>query len=343
MTRTRLLFISILGVGAIATGFVLHNHVVNVRAAKLEKAVAPAPYFPAGSMWTKDVSHAPVDPQSSTIISWLAGAGGWGYGRMQIDFNIRVLQANANTSRVPFRQGGHFYGEDSDHVSSVPLPPGGGMEGQSGYQCNIHESDCHFIVVDRSHAKLYEAYEANVSDGALYANGIVVWDLNRIYPPSERGDQCSSVDASGMPIAPLLFNADELAVGHINHALRFALPNQRIRASFFVHPATHIGGPRGPVTAPPMGAHFRLKSTFDMSKLSPAGQVVARALQKYGMYLSDGGNAALTAQNDRDTQTKYADLDFDSHALTPIKVTDFEVLDLGTPIKYNGNCRLHDQ
>ena len=60
----------------------------------------------------------------------------------------------------------------------------------------------------------------------------------------------------------------------------------------------------------PMGAHFRLKASYDLSQLSPAAQVVARAMQKYGMFLSDGGNIALTAQSDADTTAKYADVDF---------------------------------
>jgi serine/threonine-protein kinase len=143
-----------------------------------------------------------------------------------------------------------------------------------------------------------------LSGGLVTANFLAVWDLNRVYPPSERGDQCTSADADGMPIAPMLFNADELAAGHIDHAIRFILPNPRIRAHVFVHPATHAGAPRGPVDAPPMGARFRLKASFDMSKLTPAAQVVARAMQKYGMVLSDGGNIALTAQGDQDTVAK---------------------------------------
>ena len=188
------------------------------------------------------------------------------------------------------------------HVSTFPLPAGGGIEGQSGYQCPIDEDDCHLIVADRSHGKLYEAYQANYADNLSTANFVAVWDLNRVYPPSGRGDQCTSADAAGFPIAPLLFNADELASGSINHAIRFILPNPRIRAHVFVHPATHAGAPRGPVSAPPMGAHFRLKASFDLSKLTPAAQVVARAMQKYGMFLSDGGNIALTAQSDQTPQ-----------------------------------------
>ncbi len=212
------------------------------------------------------------------------------------------------------------------------------MEGSGDYQCNVDNSDCHLIVVDRSQAKLYEAYQANYDQNVLTATFMAVWDLNRVYPPSGRGDQCTSADAAGFPIAPLLFNADELATGSINHAIRFILPNPRIRAHVFVHPATHAGSPRGPDTAPPMGARFRLKASFDMSKLTPAAQVVARAMQKYGMFLSDGGGIALTAQSDRDTNAKYADVDFDTHSLWPLKVTDFEVLDLGTPIRLTDDC-----
>ena len=338
MKPLKTLVISMVGIAAILAGYVLHNHIVKVKAARQEHAVAPSAYFPAGAIWTKDISHAPLDPQSSTIIAWLADAGGWGFGKMNVDFGLRVLQANANTPFVPFRKGSGFYTGDSDMVSTFPLPAGGGIEGAPGYQCNTEQGDCHLIVADRGHGKLYEAYQANYADGALSATGLVVWDLNRIYPPSGRGDQCSSTDAAGFPIAPLLFNADELAAGSINHAIRFILPNPRIRAHVFVHPATHAGAPLGPVTAPPMGAHFRLKASFDLSKLTPAAQVVARAMQKYGMFLSDGGNMALTAQNDRDTTAKYTDMDFGSHDLQALKVTDFEVLELGTPIRRDSDC-----
>ena len=336
--RRTLLFVALLGVFLLGIGLAVHHHTVLVRAAKLDHVTPPAPYFPAGSIWTQDVSNAPVDPESTKIIRWLDGAGGWGKGRMQIDFGIRVLQANASTPMVPFRKGDGFMSPDSDSIKEFPLPAGGGIEAQSGYQCNIDENDCHLIVVDRQQGKLYEAYQANMVKDAMTANFVAIWDMNRVYPPSGRGEQCTSADAAGFPIAPLLFSADEIASGSINHALRFILPNQRIRAGVYVHPATHAGGPRGPDDAPPYGAHLRLKASFDISKLSPAAQVVARAMQKYGIYLADGGNIALTAQNDMDTQVKYADLEFGSHDLQSLKVTDFEVLDYGKPIRLTFDC-----
>ena len=337
MKHVKKLLTLILGVGIIVTGYCLHHHVVKVKAAKLDHAAAPANYFPAGAIWTQDISHAPLDPQSSAIIGWLADAGGWGFGRMQIDFGLRVLQANAATPRVPL-VGSTPNAFAADHISTFPLPAGGGIEGVSGYQCDVRGADCHLIVVDRGSHKLYEAYLANYAENVLHADFVVAWDLNRIYPPSGLGDQCTSTDAAGFPIAPLLFNADEIAAGSINHAIRFTLPNPRIRAHVFVHPATHAGSPHGPMNAPPMGAHFRLKASYDVSKLMPEAQVVARAMQKYGMFLSDGGNIALTAQSDADTKAKYADLDFDSHSLKDLKVTDFEVIEMGTPIHLTDDC-----
>ena len=338
MTYPRALLFAILGIGAVVGGLALHNHIVQAKVAKVGPAATTTPYFPAGSEWTKDISNAPLDANSDATIAWLASAGGWGMGRMQVDFSIRAMQTTPTTPMVPFHPGKVFYAKDSDLVETVPLPEGGGFEGHDGYQCPVDEEDCHFLVADRAHGKLYEAWQTAYTEGAISATFIGVWDLNRVYPPSGRGDQCTSADAAGLPITPLLFNADELAVGSINHAIRFILPNPRIRRGVFVHPATHAGAPHGPPDAPAMGARFRLKASYDVSQLTPAAQVVARAMQKYGMFLSDGGNIALTAQSDLDTKAKYKDLDFGSHDLQALKVTDFEVIEGGTPIPLKDNC-----
>lgn len=338
MSYSKALLFSILGIGVVVAGLALHIRIARANTQKTAQNAATAPYFPQGAPWTQDISNAPVDPTSGQIIRFLASAGGWGDGRMQTDFSIRVVQASPTSPFVPFHQGPGFFASDSDIVSIVPLPAGGGLEGQQGYQCPIDQGDCHYIVADRHQAKLYEAWEANYADGALSAQFLAVWDLNRLYPPSGRGEQCTSADAAGLPIAPLLFNADEIAAGSINHALRFVLPNPRIRAGSYVHPATHAGAPRGPVDAPPMGARFRLKSTFDISQLTPAAQVVAASMQRYGMFLADGGDIALTAQSDQDTTAKYAVLGFGARDLQSIKVTDFEVLDLGPLIRSSHDC-----
>jgi hypothetical protein len=66
--------------------------------------------------------------------------------------------------------------------------------------------------------------------------------------------------------------------------------------------------------------------------------VVARALQKYGMILADGGNVALTARDDRFTTHKWSEVGFDSHSLQAITAADFEVVDFGAVIPLTYDC-----
>ena len=115
---------------------------------------------------------------------------------------------------------------------------------------------------------------------------MAIWDWTRPYPGSLRGDVCTSADASGGLVAPLLFTAEEVAAGHIDHAIRFILPNTRIQDRQYVRPATHGTG-NGTArwaqdSGVPYGARFRLHAGFDTSRLTAGAKVVAAALVKYG-------------------------------------------------------------
>lgn len=287
--------------------------------------------------WSRDVTSAPVDPASSTIIANLAAAGGFGNGRLQIDFSITVLHADASTPFQSFDPTGDFYTPDCD-LAPVPVPAGGALEGEPGYSC-AHDGDCHLIVLHQPSNRLYEMWRADISDGVFSGGCLAIWDLDRIYPASGRGEQCSSADAAGYPIAPLLFTADELAAGHIDHAIRFILPNARMQAGVYVHPATHAGGPSGQ-GMPPYGSRFRLRPDYPLASLPDEGtRTIARALQTYGMLLADGGNIALTAADDRFTTAKWEDvLPSGSTGLAAIHVTDFVMIDAGSRIPLTYDC-----
>ena len=90
--------------------------------------------------------------------------------------------------------------------------------------------------------------------------------------------------------------------------------------------------------APSYGVHFRLRADYPVDSLPTAGaKVVARAMQKNGMYHADGGNIALTAQSDRHTTAKWSGL-LGPSDLQALRVTDFEVIDHGTPISVTNDC-----
>ncbi|HUJ28629.1 MAG TPA: hypothetical protein VLW85_21550 [Myxococcales bacterium] len=300
--------------------------------------------FEENEPWTKDVSGALKDCRSDAIIAALGQQGGWGNGNnLQIDFAIPLFFADGGTPRqVVNGVSGYCYnGPDCDPVPfTMPMPAGGNMEGSSTYTCNTHSNDCHLLVVETQEQKLYELYNATqVGGGGFTALGAFKWDLTKAYPDNLRGDQCTSADAAGFPIAALLPTADEVASGAVNHALRFILPNARMKADVYVHPATHAGSPSSAnANAPPYGVRFRLKASFDDSAYDAAEKVIIHAMKKYGMLLSDGGNIALTFADDRTSASKWAALGIDSHSFNSIGVSNFEVVDLTPEIALTDDC-----
>lgn len=298
-----------------------------------------ADYFPHESVWYLDISNTALDAQSDDIINWLNNEDGWGNGNVfQIDFSIKILSLNKTVAKKTFIKTDDFFSPDCDD-QPVPVPDSGSIEGNPGYEC-ADDGDCHLIVADWDEKLLYEMWRANITGGTFYGGCLVVWDMTRNYPPSGRGDQCTSADAAGFPIAPLLFNADEVAGGEIKHAIRFILPNARIRHGVYVYPATHsTNAASGGGNAPPYGTRLRLKRDFDMTRLpNEAARVVARGLQKYGMFLSDGGNIPLTAGSDMYTTAKWPGL-LETRDLQAIQVTDFEMVEAGARIPYTGDCQ----
>jgi serine/threonine-protein kinase len=292
------------------------------------------PYFTMPMFFNNDVHALAKAANSDTIIAALVAAGGWGNSnRMQIDFDLDVLTASASTPKQLFTPTLDFFSPDCD-LTPVPVPAGGNVEGETGYACT-HDGDCHLLVFDPAGSKLYEMWRANITT-TFQGGCLAVWNTGTSYPSTLRGDQCTSADAAGFPISALLFTADEVKAGHIDHAIRFILPNNRIKRGY-VRPATHATSTTGGSSAPSYGVHLRLRADYPVSSLPPGAQVVARAMQKYGMYHADGGNIALTAQNDRHTTAKWTGL-LGSTDLAALKVTDFEVIDHGAPIALTDDC-----
>src|SRR5207244_3789978 len=82
-----------------------------------------------------------------------------------------------------------------------------------------------------------------------------------------------------------LARADEvLDQGEIRHALAFVAGDT---AHAYVAPATHSAGSSSAAWAPPMGLRVRLRAEFDLSGYHGASLVILRALQRYGMLLTD--------------------------------------------------------
>ena len=319
----------------------------------------PPPRFPAGAVWNQDVSSAPLHPNSASMISTLAGLGGFGYGRMQIDFGMHIVNAPAGAplrSIVGYPNAGEYYAPDCEAIGTqMPVPSNAAIEAVTGLSCANSSEDCHLLVVQGN--KLFEAYRANASGASgMQAQCLAVWKLDGIYPASNRGEHCTSADAAGFPIAPLLFNADEVynakqvPGSNLGHAIRFILPNARMASQgsgttkLYVRPASHAGGPSGPSGSVPYGSRLRLRADFPVNLYNPAAQVILRTMQHYGIVLADGGNIALTAESDRFTTHTWAELGIGSRTFDTevpgaiVRGQAFAVLDTGPRIVETYDC-----
>lgn len=293
--------------------------------------------------WNRRIDDAPVAPDSAAVIAYLQENVD-DDTRFQIDFSITVLEAPPDTPRVPFEPTGDFYSPDCD-PAPIPIPADGHLEGESGYACE-GDGDCHLIVVDHDACRLYEQWRANLVGPDRFESGcLAIWELDRDYDEALRGDYCTSADAAGLPITALLFTAEEIDRGHIDHAIRFIVPNPNIRADTYVRPGTHsTPATAGPDEAPPYSARLRLRPDVDLSPLGPAARVVATALQRYGMILADAGNLTFTAASDAPGVDGPAKITWDAvglgpHDLKPLAWSDFEVIDSGPTLRWSsGDC-----
>jgi len=326
----------------------------------------PLPRFPPAAVWNQDISSASLHPQSASMIATLddlGGFGGIGARRMQIDFSFHVVHADAGSpTRSISSHNGGYYTPDCDALgTAMPVPLNAAIEGETNLFCDNQSDDCHLLVVQGN--ILFEAYRST-ADGAdqLQSQCLAIWQLDAIYPPEGRGEHCTSADAAGFPIAPLLFNADEIAAslaedssgnGDIGHAIRFIIRNERMASDvslggvggrLYVRPASHAGSPSGPVDSIAYGSRLRLRADFPLTGYNPAARVVLNTFKRFGIVLSDGGNITLTAESDLYTDTKWAELDIDSRVfdLTPgaqdVDITDFEVIDTGPRIAETWEC-----
>jgi serine/threonine-protein kinase len=282
---------------------------------------------------------------------------------MQIDFSLHVVHAppGAPTRTIVSHPQGYYSPDCEELGTEMPVPPDAAIEGESGLDCDNLDKDCHLLVVQGD--TLYEAYRVTANgDDELESQCLAIWQLDVIYPPQGRGEHCTSADAAGFPMAPLMFNADDIAAeldadptggGDLGHAIRFIIRNRRMASDealggvdgrLYVRPASHAGGPSGPVNSIPYGSRLRLRSNFPLDGYNPAARVILNTFKRYGIVLADGGNIALTAESDLYTDTSWDDLDVNSRIfdLTPnaqdVDITDFEVIDTGPRIAETYEC-----
>jgi len=274
--------------------------------------------FPSDNLWNTDISSAPVDPNSSTIMTnWVGSVNlhpDWG---ADPTYGIPYAVVNGSQQLVNINLGA--YPDESD-PGPMPVPASAPVEGGSS-----STGDRHVLVLDNGNCFLYELYNASMNgDGSWNADSTAAWDL---LSDEQRPYTWTSADAAGLPIFPGLVRYDEVASGKIQHAFRFTLPKTR---AAFTPPASHWAANTSDSSAPPMGMRLRLKSSYDISGFDTQMQVILTAMKHYGLILADNGSALfVTGASD---SRWGSDLD----SLKTVPASAFEVVQMN-PIYTNAN------
>jgi hypothetical protein len=259
--------ISLVAIAALATG---------VAGAIPASAAAPpttsCQVLPADNIWNTDIAALPVHAQSAQWLASMAFSttklhpdfGGPPYG-----FPYNVVDNTHPTVSVTFQ-----YASESD---PGPYPLGSDTLIENG-------SDRHALIINRDTCTLYELFDLAGSGSSWTAGSGAIFSLGS---DALRPLGWTSADAAGLPIFPGLVRWDEVQAGAIKHAIRFTA-QQSDRS--FLWPARHQAGTAANTSLPPMGARFRLKSSYDISHFSAQAQVILLAMQHYGLILADNGS-----------------------------------------------------
>ncbi len=328
--------------------------------------------YPSDYPWNQNISQAPVAANSAAIIAHIGTTvtihPDWGddnpangssplYG---IPYNVVHGNSTAKINVIIDN-----YPDESDIVG-VPIPANAPIEGDfqngpnpngGGYNKN-QRGDSHLIVWDEDNNIGYELFgvtrpadttlfpdtdgdELPHTDGKWHAAQETVWNFNT---NSFRTLGATSADAAGLSILAGLARPDEgLTVaqggqGAINHALRFTLPAADINPQY-IYPASHMVSPSQGANNLPMGGRLRLKNTPAVntliSNMPPESQILARAMQQYGLILADIGSSmyvtgASASENASNSNNLFWDLDdvLASNGIRVINAGDFEVVSL---------------
>jgi hypothetical protein len=162
------------------------------------------PLFPANNALNRDISHAPMDPNSARYIASIGLSG-----HLHPDFGsnpsygIPYTVVGAQQPRVPIRFS--EYGEESD-PGPYPIPSNAPVEGAG------EGGDQHVLVLQRGSCRVFELYSAHRQGNGWEAGSGAVFNLRsnagpRRTRPGYRSCRCSSAtrrcgrDGSNMPCA----------------------------------------------------------------------------------------------------------------------------------------------
>jgi hypothetical protein len=297
--------------------------VVNAREAP-QAAAAPAgcerPYADS-SPWNVPIGRNPnYDPRSRTYVSNLGE-------RLSSDptqYTYPVYEVAPGTQREPVTLSGLFSNVtaggrrlDRRTDTTILLPIPGNARASAG-------SDSSIVIVDRRTGDEWGVWRLKRESGGWTGTNGYHYNIRwSAVPPAGFGSR-----GSGIPYLAGLVRPCEIARGRIEHALAFAydFPTDEI-----VYPATKSDGKGTPGADVPEGTRLQLDPSLSRREIRRWGctgacLTIARALQRYGMYVIDNsGRPKIMLEDEGTARWRGA---VSSKTAEPIPLSAFRVLTL---------------
>ena len=291
------------------------------------------------SEWYRDISRAPIHPQSATYLATMGSqvysqdAGGWSYAGATVGIPYFVV-AGSEQPYVAVVCGQYLAESD---ISHAPLPLRDDIV--EGFPKNTHfpdspsDSDRHLIVIDRDHRVIYELYWAYRRVDHWYCANMAIWDMDSGDLQRPAGE--TSADVAGLSVMAGLILGHQVTADSIDHAFRFTIQHQC--PNYLSPPAAHASA-YGNAHALPFGGRLRLKASVAETHKPSGGPWnvgalrIIRALKKFGMINADTG-LALSSQGDTSRWDYAAQTGGPAwQDLRQLRTDDFEVVDTGAAV-----------
>ena len=243
------------------------------------------------------------------------------------------------------------------YFTAGPIPPYAPVEGTSN-----STGDRHVLVYleagGGNNPALYEMWQGIYEDGPWTDSSNALWPDVAGNNLTTQGNGTS--DAAGLPVAPLLVNADEVIgagtpaapSGVVRHPVRFTLNHM---LNYWVWPATETAGvgsckqgantisteseisqsspPSSCTMSGPAGEIYRLKASVTTpacAATSPQAAIIITGFRNYGIILADNGSSGgLIGTPD----ARWNDTDLE--CLTSLTLSDFEPVNVSSLMMTN--------
>lgn len=246
---------------------------------------AASKWFDPASYINVKVPTAPaIDQNSASLISGLSNGGATSI------FANGTSSVNGDGASTVY----HTDGSQTLRTITLSVP----YNGQSSIQVPIDSSwvvgptDGHMIVIDDRDGNYWEFQALNTS--TWHANGVA-----RAHPSGSSIYTADGVSfgtnnhVSGLPVPNGMIRPEDISAGVIDHGLRTGF---FYTSAGFQWPAWGSDGSHSPGI--PMGAHLWLPRSVSISGLTTYQQMVAKALQEYGLWVGDsGGGCAIYCES----------------------------------------------